>query len=78
MKYAVTFVNRRTGEQRDVIVGLTTEEMLDCRRQAVNHGLPAEAGWPPLEKRYAANRAAADMPEEFTRALPEVFRVVVH
>jgi hypothetical protein len=75
MKYAVKFTNAR-GEQREVVVELTAEEWRDCERQALSHGCPGE-GWPPLENRYAANRAAEGMPPEFVGTFPEIHRVIV-
>jgi hypothetical protein len=75
-KYAVTFTSAR-GEQREVVVELTEEEQADCARQALSHGCPGE-GWPPLEKRYAACRAAAGLPPEFVETFPEIHRVIVH
>jgi hypothetical protein len=72
-KYAVTFTSAR-GEQREVAVELTEEEQRDCARQATSHGCPGE-GWPPLENRYAANRAAASLPAEFVEKFPAVERV---
>jgi hypothetical protein len=75
-KYAVTFTNVR-GEQREVVVVLTEEELGDCARQATSHGCPGE-GWPPLENRYAATRAAEGMPPEFVETFPEIHRVIVH
>jgi hypothetical protein len=73
-KYAVTFTSAR-GEQREVVVELTEEELSDCARQALSHG---QTEWPPLERRYAATRAAAGMPPEFVGTFPEIHRVIVH
>jgi hypothetical protein len=73
MKFAVKFTSER-GETREVVVELTEEEERDCARQALSHGCPGE-GWPPLEKTYAANRAALGLPSEFIWRFPTVERI---
>jgi hypothetical protein len=54
MRLAVAFKHRETGERRIITVDLTHEQVLDVMYQAARRGL---AGWPPLEARYAIDRA---------------------
>jgi hypothetical protein len=78
MKYVVTFTTAK-GERREIVVELTKEEQSDCERQAISHGHSRAEGWPPLENRYAANRAQLELPASaVTCGLPEVRRVAVH
>jgi hypothetical protein len=75
-KYSVTFTNN-AGETREVVVELTKEEERDCAWQALSHGCP-DGRWPPLENRYASNRAAAFVPAEFAWRVPAVECVTVN
>jgi hypothetical protein len=75
-KYAVTFTNAR-GETREIMVELTEEEEHDCARHALSHRCP-DGRWPPLENRYAGNRAAALVPAEFAERVPDVECIDLH
>jgi hypothetical protein len=77
IRYSCPFVNRNTGERRVITVELARPEVLDCLWQAVNHGYPAEVGWPPLERAYALRRAANGLAPEFEPVITDAHRVSV-
>jgi hypothetical protein len=74
MRLAVAFKHRETGEQRVITAELSRPEILDVLREAARRG-DVDAGWPPLENRYAIDRAARGLAPEFEYVTKAIRRI---
>jgi hypothetical protein len=86
-KYAVPYVNEKTGERRMIVVELTAEEKRDCTRNLMDprahgahgaHGAPGGTSGPDaIANNYASRRANEQVPPDFLPVYEEIERVVV-
>lgn len=80
-KYAVPYVNEKTGERRMIVVELTAEEKRDCTRNLMDpraHGGPGGPSGPDaIANNYASRRANEQVPPDFLPVYEEIERVVV-
>jgi hypothetical protein len=79
MKYLCPLVNRATGERRDVLVHLTTDEVQDVDRHLALRGVSGPGGPNgPIARGYACRRATQDGPKGFVIVIEQVQPVTVN